>query len=46
MEQAMMIQFPDDEIQHHDDRNGKYHNNILEVPSMKKTISCWKMKKS
>ena len=29
VEQAMKIQFPDDEIRHHDDRTGKYHNNIL-----------------
>ena len=29
VEQAMKIHFPDDEIRHHDDRTGKYHNNIL-----------------
>ena len=29
VEQDMKIQFPDDEIRHHDDRTGKYHNNIL-----------------
>ena len=29
VEQALQIQFPDDEIRHHDDRAGKYHNNIL-----------------
>ena len=29
VEQAMKIQFPDDEIRNHDDRSGKYHNNIL-----------------
>ena len=27
--QAMKIQFPDNEIRHHDDRTGKHHNNIL-----------------
>ena len=27
--QAMKIQFPDDEIRHHDDRTGKHLNNIL-----------------
>ena len=25
----MKIQFPDDEIRHHDDRTGTYHKNIL-----------------
>ena len=25
----MKIQFPDDETRHHDDRTGKYHNNIV-----------------
>ena len=29
VEQAMMIQFPKDEIRNHDDRTGKYNNNIL-----------------
>ena len=28
-EQAMKIQFRDDEIRNEDDRTGKYHNNIL-----------------
>ena len=27
VEQAMKIQFPDDEIRNHDDRTGKYHDN-------------------
>ena len=39
VEQAMKIQFPDDEIRNHDDRTGKYHNNILEVPSTRTTIT-------
>ena len=42
----MKIQFPDDDIRNHDDRTGKYHNNILEVPSMRTTIICQRMKKS
>ena len=29
VEQAMKIQFLDDEIRNHDDRTGKYHNNSL-----------------
>ena len=29
VEQAMKMKFPDDELRHHDDRTGKYHNNIL-----------------
>ena len=29
VEQAMKIQFLDDEIRDRDDRTGKYHNNIL-----------------
>ena len=29
VEQALKIQFLDDEIRNHDDRIGKYHNNIL-----------------
>ena len=29
VEQAMKKQFPDDETRNHDDRTGKYHNNIL-----------------
>ena len=30
VEQALKIQFPDDEIRNHVDRTGKHHNNILE----------------
>ena len=29
VEQAMKIQFPDDEIRYHDDRTGKHHNTLL-----------------
>ena len=29
VEQAMKIRFADDEKRNHDDRTGKYHNNIL-----------------
>ena len=29
VEQAMKIQFPEDEIRNHDDRTRKYDNNIL-----------------
>ena len=29
VEQVMKIQFPDDEVRHHDDHTGKYHKNIL-----------------
>ena len=28
-EQTMKIHFPDDEIRHHNDHTGKYHDNIL-----------------
>ena len=29
LEQALKIQFPDDEIRHHDDRTGKQHDRFL-----------------
>ena len=29
VEQALKIQFPDDEIRYHDDRTGKHHNTLL-----------------
>ena len=29
VEQALKIQFPDNEIRYHDDRNGKHHNTLL-----------------
>ena len=45
VEPAMKIQFPDDEIRHHDDRTGTYHKNILGVPSMRTTAICQEMKK-
>ena len=28
VEQALKIQFPDDEIRYHDDRTGKHHNSL------------------
>ena len=36
VEQAMKIQFPDDEKRHHDDTTDKYHNNILGGAVLKK----------
>ena len=31
VEQALKIQFPDDEVRNHDDRLGKYHTNSLGI---------------
>ena len=46
VEQAMKIQFPDDEVRNNDDRIGKYHNNILGGAVNEDDDLCQEMKKS